>query len=59
MLALTRHVAARWGKDGVRCNVVSPGVVLTEALLEAFDQTMLDRTHLDLPFVQPRGLVEP
>jgi NAD(P)-dependent dehydrogenase (short-subunit alcohol dehydrogenase family) len=43
MLALTRHVAARWGKDGVRCNVVSPGVVLTEALLEAFDQTMLDR----------------
>jgi NAD(P)-dependent dehydrogenase (short-subunit alcohol dehydrogenase family) len=42
MLALTRHVATRWGKDGVRCNVVSPGFILTESLLEAFDQPMLD-----------------
>jgi NAD(P)-dependent dehydrogenase (short-subunit alcohol dehydrogenase family) len=26
----------------VRCNVVSPGFILTESLLEAFDQPMLD-----------------
>jgi NAD(P)-dependent dehydrogenase (short-subunit alcohol dehydrogenase family) len=24
--ALTRHVASRWGKQGIRCNCVSPGV---------------------------------
>jgi NAD(P)-dependent dehydrogenase (short-subunit alcohol dehydrogenase family) len=28
--ALTRHVASTWGKQGVRCNVVAPGVVMTE-----------------------------
>jgi NAD(P)-dependent dehydrogenase (short-subunit alcohol dehydrogenase family) len=28
--ALTRHVASRWGKKGVRCNAVSPGLVLSE-----------------------------
>lgn len=27
--ALTRHVARRYGKDGVRCNGVSPGLVMT------------------------------
>ncbi len=32
--ALARHVASRWGKQGVRCNVVAPGVVLTEAVAE-------------------------
>ena len=27
---LGRHVAARYGRDGVRCNVVAPGFILTE-----------------------------
>jgi NAD(P)-dependent dehydrogenase (short-subunit alcohol dehydrogenase family) len=30
--ALCRHVASTWGKEGIRCNVVSPGVVLTDTL---------------------------
>jgi NAD(P)-dependent dehydrogenase (short-subunit alcohol dehydrogenase family) len=42
MLALSRHVAARWGKEGIRSNVVSPGFVLTDALIASFDQSMLD-----------------
>ena len=25
--ALTRHVASRWGRDGIRCNAVAPGLV--------------------------------
>jgi NAD(P)-dependent dehydrogenase (short-subunit alcohol dehydrogenase family) len=29
--ALTRHVATRWGKRGIRCNAVAPGMVMTEA----------------------------
>jgi NAD(P)-dependent dehydrogenase (short-subunit alcohol dehydrogenase family) len=27
--ALTRHVASRWGRDGIRANAVAPGLVLT------------------------------
>jgi NAD(P)-dependent dehydrogenase (short-subunit alcohol dehydrogenase family) len=27
---LTRHVAARYGRDGIRCNAVAPGFVLTD-----------------------------
>jgi 7-alpha-hydroxysteroid dehydrogenase len=30
--ALARHVAAKWGKKGIRANVICPGVVLTEAV---------------------------
>jgi NAD(P)-dependent dehydrogenase (short-subunit alcohol dehydrogenase family) len=33
--ALTRHVAARWGKDGIRCNAVAPGFTATEAIRAA------------------------
>ena len=28
--ALMRHVASRWGKEGIRANAVSPGLVLSE-----------------------------
>lgn len=27
---LTRHVASRWGKDNIRCNDISPGMIVTE-----------------------------
>lgn len=30
--ALARHVASRWGKNGIRANVICPGLVLTEAV---------------------------
>jgi NAD(P)-dependent dehydrogenase (short-subunit alcohol dehydrogenase family) len=33
--ALTRHVASRWGKDGIRCNAVAPGFTATEAIRAA------------------------
>jgi len=26
--ALTRHVASRWGRDGIRCNSVAPGLIV-------------------------------
>jgi NAD(P)-dependent dehydrogenase (short-subunit alcohol dehydrogenase family) len=29
--ALVRHVASRWGKEGIRANAIAPGVVITEA----------------------------
>ena len=31
--ALMRHVASRWGKEGIRSNAVSPGLVLSETAL--------------------------
>jgi NAD(P)-dependent dehydrogenase (short-subunit alcohol dehydrogenase family) len=30
--ALVRHIASRWGKEGVRCNAVAPGLVLSDEL---------------------------
>jgi len=32
--ALVRHVAARWGKEGIRSNGVSPGLILTPSAYE-------------------------
>jgi len=34
--ALMRHVASRWGKDGIRANAVAPGLVITEQLRASF-----------------------
>ncbi|MCP5364468.1 MAG: SDR family oxidoreductase [Hyphomicrobiales bacterium] len=31
--AMCRHVASRWGQEGIRCNAVAPGVVLTETAI--------------------------
>lgn len=39
--ALTRHVATRWGRKGVRCNAVAPGAVLTDKLRENLDEATL------------------
>ncbi|TYB71095.1 SDR family oxidoreductase [Nonomuraea sp. PA05] len=36
--ALTRHVASRWGKEGIRCNGVSPGLVLSETGLATMSE---------------------
>lgn len=30
---LVRHVAARWGREGIRCNAIAPGIIQTETLL--------------------------
>ncbi len=37
--ALVRHVASKWGKQGVRANAVAPGLVLTEKIQEALDDS--------------------
>jgi NAD(P)-dependent dehydrogenase (short-subunit alcohol dehydrogenase family) len=31
LTALVRHIASRWGKEGIRANMVAPGLVLTDA----------------------------
>ena len=52
--ALVRHVASRWGRDGVRANAVAPGLVLTERAQAVLDASMREdalrrSTHLGGP----------
>ena len=41
--SLCRHIASKWGQQGIRCNTVSPGFVLTEQMETNMDQQMKDR----------------
>ncbi|WSD21503.1 SDR family oxidoreductase [Streptomyces phaeochromogenes] len=58
--ALTRHVASRWGKQGIRCNCVSPGVVMTESAEKmALTPEALEFARMTMPsprFGQPGDL---
>jgi NAD(P)-dependent dehydrogenase (short-subunit alcohol dehydrogenase family) len=40
--SLSRHIASKWGRQGIRCNAVSPGFVLTEQLDTNMSQQMKD-----------------
>ena len=44
--ALTRHVASRWGKEGIRCNAVAPGFTATEAIQSVPQWTDLEASAL-------------
>lgn len=39
--ALTRHVASRWGTEGIRANAVAPGLILTREIKEGAPPDML------------------
>jgi NAD(P)-dependent dehydrogenase (short-subunit alcohol dehydrogenase family) len=46
---LTKCVASRYGKEGIRCNAIAPGMVLTDTLQRALSKTDIDsalRHHL-------------
>jgi NAD(P)-dependent dehydrogenase (short-subunit alcohol dehydrogenase family) len=54
--ALARHVASRWGKEGVRANAVLPGLVLTpqiEANFSAEQKAKLLAAHRSVRLGQP------
>lgn len=38
MHAIVRHVASRWGKQGVRANAVAPGLVMTDPVRRAMTE---------------------
>ena len=40
--ALARHVASKWGKDGVRANVICPGLIMTEAVAQHLTDEQVD-----------------
>ena len=44
--AMTRHVASRWGRDGIRCNAVAPGFTGTEMMRSAPQWPQLEAAAL-------------
>lgn len=40
--ALVRHIASRWGKEGVRANAIAPGMVLTDQIRDSLPQDFQD-----------------
>lgn len=44
--ALTRHVASRWGKEGIRCNAVAPGFTATHTIKSAPQWPDLEKAAL-------------
>ena len=52
VISFTRFVAAQYGRQGIRCNAISPGLILTErdaprpqAVLDAFARQTLSPRH--------------
>jgi 7-alpha-hydroxysteroid dehydrogenase len=50
--ALARHVAAKWGKSGIRANVICPGLVLTEAVKQHLTDEYVERGLKAVPHVR-------
>ncbi|MEO8695958.1 MAG: SDR family oxidoreductase [Acidimicrobiales bacterium] len=44
MLAITRHVASRWGKERIRCNAIAPGLIVSEASRARLDDRWFEDT---------------
>jgi len=54
IIALTRHIATRWGPDNVRANVIAPGLVVTPMLQKQVDSGDMDGTDLHGGILVPR-----
>jgi NAD(P)-dependent dehydrogenase (short-subunit alcohol dehydrogenase family) len=54
--ALVRHIASRWGREGIRCNAVAPGLVLSD---EMRPRVPADRQQSYLASQRYRRLGEP
>jgi NAD(P)-dependent dehydrogenase (short-subunit alcohol dehydrogenase family) len=50
--ALVRHVARKFGKQGIRANGVSPGVVLTEAVAQHMSEQQVEASRKSTPHVR-------
>jgi NAD(P)-dependent dehydrogenase (short-subunit alcohol dehydrogenase family) len=46
---LMRHVATRWGPEGIRANAICPGVVLTETVLRNMTDAMRESARKRVP----------
>lgn len=58
-IALTKHIASRWGREGIRCNLVAPGFVTTDnalALIPAEEQERISSMLRAPRFGQPEDI---
>jgi len=57
---LVRSVSAQWGKDGIRCNAVAPGLILSPPALAVGEEIIgLYARHSDTPYVgEPADVAE-
>ena len=59
--SLTRYVATLYGKQGIRCNAVAPGVVRTPALIANVPADQIElfrRNHLTPDIAEPNDVAE-
>ncbi|HEY9581312.1 MAG TPA: SDR family oxidoreductase [Rhizorhapis sp.] len=57
----TKYVATQYGAQGIRCNAIAPGIIMTEALLNALDEPAREvfRNHsLTQQLGQPADIAE-
>lgn len=45
VVVLSRHIASRWGTEGIRCNSIAPGFVTTEQSLANIPQDFQDQVR--------------
>lgn len=50
--ALARHVASKYGKQGIRANVICPGLVLTEAVKQHLTDEYVERGLKAVPHIR-------
>ena len=50
--ALARHVASKYGKQGIRANVICPGLVLTEAVKQHLSDEYVERGLKAIPHMR-------
>lgn len=50
--ALARHVASKYGKQGIRANVICPGLVLTEAVKQHLTDEYVERGLKAIPHMR-------
>lgn len=58
VVALTKYVATQYGKKGIRCNTISPGLILTETLKRAAPEllTLMSRHILTPMLGEPKDI---
>jgi len=57
--ALARHVASKWGRKGIRANVICPGLVLTEAVKQHMTDEQVEGGRKAVPHTrlgEPRDI---
>lgn len=47
--ALTRHIAITWGRQGIRCNAIAPGFIMTEGARAITSQEFKDKWLESIP----------